>query len=101
MIANISNTNVNIRIVENDINEGNTMNISEQTIESGFETKAEYDKVWFNLVEEIAELDSQIRFESAQMEDDTVTMLSQLQSQLSRKKYLLKMLDHQGMVNTL
>lgn len=77
------------------------MNISVQMIEKGFETKAEYDKVWFNLVEEIAELDSQIRFESREQDEDAITMLSQLQNQLSRKKHLLKLLDHQGLVNTI
>lgn len=77
------------------------MNISVQMIEKGFETKAEYDKVWFNLVEEIAELDSQIRFENREQDEDAITMLSQLQNQLSRKKHLLKLLDHQGLVNTI
>ena len=77
------------------------MNISVQMIEKGFETKAEYDKVWFNLVEEIAELDSQIRFESREQDEDAITILSQLQNQLSRKKHLLKLLDHQGLVNTI
>ncbi len=77
------------------------MFISEKTIENGFDSKAEYDKVWFNLVEEIAELDSQIRFEDCQEDEDALTMLQQLRSQLTRKKYLLRMLDDQGMVNTL
>lgn len=77
------------------------MNVSVQMIEKGFETKAEYDKVWFNLVEEIAELDSQIRFESREQDEDAITILSQLQNQLSRKKHLLKLLDHQGLVNTI
>lgn len=74
------------------------MNINEKMLETGFADKSEYDKAWFGLVEEIAELDVQIMLEKAARDEDSLPSITILQAQLNRKKYLLKRLDSEGMI---
>lgn len=73
------------------------MQIDEKRLESGFTDKSEYDKVWFGLVEEIAELDVQIMQEKASRDEDSLRCIAMLQAQLISKKHLLKRLDSEGL----
>lgn len=74
------------------------MMFNEKLLETGFADKSEYDKVWFGLVEEIAELDVQIMLEKAARDEDSLPSITMLEAQLNRKKNLLKRLDSEAMI---
>lgn len=72
------------------------MNISERKIEQGFNSKGEYDRAWYGLVEDIVALDDQLYLEQASDDVDSSSTITKLQDELEAKRSMLKKLDIEG-----
>ncbi|GEM_PF-5257481 len=66
---------------------------SELDINQTLVDKDAFDRAWFQLVEEIVDLDEQLSQELASSDKDALSSIAHLTQELERKRRLLKRLD--------